>query len=275
MARAVLVGAMMTGGIAHADPPARVVSMNLCTDQLAMMLAGAGQLLSVSQLASDPHSSAMATEARAYPANQGLAEEIYLMQPDLVLAGTYSKRATVSMLQRLGIPVVLFDPANSLADVRARIKQMGAVLGQPARADAALAAFDQRLAALHEDVQTRPDAALYYANSYTSGNQTLAGHILLAAGFANAADRAGYAAGMKMPLEVLALIAPDLVITGQRYPGASRSEEVLDHPVVATFRQTGATAAITDRDWICGTPHVLNAIKDLGQTRRALEGVRE
>ncbi len=256
-------------------PPGRVVSMNLCTDQLAMMLAGTGQLHSISLLAADPRSSTMATEARAYPSNRGLAEEIYLMQPDLVLAGTYSNRPTVAMLQRLGIPVVRFDPANSLEDVRSRIAQMGTVLGQTARADAVIAAFDQRLAALRQDVQTRPEAALYYANSYTSGNQTLAGQILIAAGFDNAADRAGYAAGMKMPLEVLALVAPDIVITGQRYRGTSRSEEVLDHPVVASFRQSGATAAITDHDWICGTPHVLNAIKDLSETRRALDGARK
>jgi iron complex transport system substrate-binding protein len=49
------------GGAAPADTaPRRVVSINLCTDQLAMMLAAPGQLVSVSDLAADPHSSAMA-----------------------------------------------------------------------------------------------------------------------------------------------------------------------------------------------------------------------
>ena len=49
-----------------ADPaPRRVVSINLCTDQLAMMLAAPGQLVSVSQLAGDPHSSAMAEAGEA------------------------------------------------------------------------------------------------------------------------------------------------------------------------------------------------------------------
>ncbi|MGA0716208.1 MAG: ABC transporter substrate-binding protein, partial [Gemmobacter sp.] len=38
----------VVGGPAAAAPPGRVVSINLCTDQLAMMLAAPGQLVSVS-----------------------------------------------------------------------------------------------------------------------------------------------------------------------------------------------------------------------------------
>jgi iron complex transport system substrate-binding protein len=43
-------------GAAAADAPARVVSVNLCTDQLAMLIAAPGQLQSVSWLAADPSS---------------------------------------------------------------------------------------------------------------------------------------------------------------------------------------------------------------------------
>ena len=55
---------------AFAEAPGRVVSINLCTDQLAMMLAAPGQLVSVTYLAQDPRASVMTAEARAYPVNQ-------------------------------------------------------------------------------------------------------------------------------------------------------------------------------------------------------------
>ena len=45
------------------EAPERVVSMNLCTDQLAMLLAGPGQLASVTYIATHPRASAMAEEA--------------------------------------------------------------------------------------------------------------------------------------------------------------------------------------------------------------------
>ncbi|MEM8570644.1 MAG: ABC transporter substrate-binding protein [Pseudomonadota bacterium] len=252
--------------------PARVVSMNLCTDQLALMLAAPGQLHSVSYLAVDPRNSALAEEARAHRVNHGRAEEIYLMQPDLVIAGSFTTRATVSMLQRLGVPVEVFEPAYSLEEVRTRILQMGAVLGREAAAQALVEDYDRRLAALRSTVEQRPDAVLYYANGYTSGDKTLAGEILTAAGFDNAAVAAGFSSGGILPLEVLAMLEPDALITSQPYPGASRSEAILDHPVVRKMREGRANGVFTDRDWVCGTPYVLRAIEELGALRHDLQG---
>ena len=67
--------------------PERIVSINLCTDLLLMLLADPEQIASVSFLASEPQSSAMVAESVAYPANYGRAEEVFLMDPDLVPAG--------------------------------------------------------------------------------------------------------------------------------------------------------------------------------------------
>ncbi len=55
---ALWAGVVWAGSV-WAGPPERVVSVNLCTDQLAMLLAAPGQLISVSHLASDPLSSSM------------------------------------------------------------------------------------------------------------------------------------------------------------------------------------------------------------------------
>lgn len=249
-------------------PPARVVSMNLCTDQLAMMVAAPGQLHSVSYLAFDPRGSAMAEEAKNYQINRGLAEEIYLMQPDLVIAGSFSTRATVDMLKRLGIPVAVFNPAYGLGEVRDRLREMGHVLGREDVAQALIDDLDTRLDVLRAESGKRPSAALYYANGYTSGDRTLAGQILTAAGFENAAVEAGFASGGILPLEVLAMLEPDALITGRRYPGASRSEGILDHPIVQALRESSASGTITDRDWVCGTPFVLRAIEGLSEVRQ-------
>ncbi|MDN5785805.1 MAG: ABC transporter substrate-binding protein [Pseudorhodobacter sp.] len=258
------------GDLAATDAPRRVVSMNLCTDQLAMMLAAKGQLLSVSSLALDPRSSAMVEEAKAYTPNQGLAEEIYLMHPDLVLAGSFTAVATVDMLTRLGIPVVRFDPEYSLADVADHIIRMGEVLGREDQAAQMVTEFRAGLAAFQQGVSRRPRAALYSANGYTSGDRTLAGQILLAAGFANVATEAGFSDAGFMPLEVLAMEMPEAVITSHPYPGASRSEEIMDHPVVQAVRRSGTSGSFSNADWVCGTPFVLRAIGAMVDLRRRM-----
>jgi len=253
---------------AMAEAPQRVVSMNLCTDQLAMLLADPGQLISVSRIASDPRSSAMVAQAAQYPANSGLAEDVFMMQPDVVVAGSFTARASVNMLERLGIKVITFQPAAALDEVRDRIIQMGEALGHPERAAMMVKEFDAQLADYLREVEVRPRAALYYANGYTLGDKTIAGQILAAAGFDNIAAEAGFEGGGILPLEVLAMAQPDTVITSRKYPAASRSEAVMDHPVIGALRSARPEAALTDSDWVCGTPFVLQAIADMTDLRQ-------
>jgi len=267
--------AASTAPVRADEAPRRVVSMNLCTDQLAMMLAGEGQLVSVSNLAVDPRASAMVDQARSYTINHARAEEVHALRPDLVLAGRHSSRASVAMLRRLGIRVEVFAAARSMEDIGAVLERMGRLLGRADAGALAAARFEARLAELRATVRQRPEAALYYANGYTVGDKTLAGQILLAAGFSNTATRAGISGGQVMALEQLVMHAPEVLISGTSYSGETRSEAILDHPAVEILRRTRPSANVHDRDWICGTPYVLRAVHDLGGLRRkALEGAR-
>lgn len=252
---------------AAAGPPLRVVSINVCTDQLAALVAPE-TLVAVSRLADDPRSAAMHAELAGYPRTGGHAEEVFLLAPDLVLAGTWSPHATAEMLERLGVPVVRFAPETGLSDVAANLRRMGEVLGAPARGEALAARFEADLAALR--APEGPRGALYHANGYTLGAGTLAGEILSAAGFANVAAELGYERGGVLPLEALVMAAPDALISGDPYPGASRSEEVPRHPALAAIAGGEVLRLGTGPDWVCGLPRVLGAIRGLRAARDAL-----
>ena len=61
--RALVLGLALVAGPLGAqtpDAPLRVVSMNLCTDQFALMLAAPEQLISVSYVSADPVTSPLA-----------------------------------------------------------------------------------------------------------------------------------------------------------------------------------------------------------------------
>lgn len=259
-AAALIGAALVLCAPALAAAQQRVVSMNLCTDQIAMLLAAPGQLVSVSDLAQDPRMSPMAETAGAYPVNHGRAEEIYLLRPDLVIAGQFASGPTVAMLRRLGLRVEVLPPAESIAEIRAEITHVGALLDREAAATDLLARFDDGLAAARSKTDLGR-AALYYANGITSGRDTLAGTILDAAGYHNIAGDYGISTTTTLPLELLVMTQPDRLITGAKWPGRSRSEAILDHP--ALDRVARNTAEVTDRDWICGTPFILRAIEAL------------
>ena len=255
-----------------AAPPRRVLSTNLCTDQMAMQLAAPGQLISVSYLARDPTASAMADQAGHLPVNHGLAEEIFLMQPDLVLAGAWTTPATIRLLQRLNLPVEVFAVENDVAGIRANIRRMGEVLGRQPQAETLLARFDADLARLDDaPAGPRPRAALYAANGYSSGSGSLAGQIVALAGFANVADELGLPAGGILPLETLLLSDPDLLVEGRRYRGSARAQEVLDHPGLKVLTQGRPAEVMSDPDWVCGTPFILRAVAQLRDARHMLQ----
>ena len=254
---------------AHGDPPNRVVSMNLCTDQLAMLLAYPGQLISVSNLARDPQLSVMADRAAAFPANRGQAEEVFLMHPDLVLAGGFGG-APVAMLERLGVRVVTLAPPQSLEDVRQAITSIGAALERSEAAGAILADFDARLARLRRTPGANPPVvATWGANGYTAGADTLAGDVIKAAALAPLAARLGMTGSGSIPLETLVMADPALIVTGSRYPAASRAEEITAHPALA--RMNAYPVTVPDAEWACGIPQVLDALDRLTQVAEAVE----
>ena len=251
--------------------PRRVVSMNLCTDQLAMLLAAPGQLYSVSHLSADPTMSLMADEARTHHLNHGLAEEIFGMQPDLILVGSMTTRPTVAMLERLGFPIVEFPYEYSFDDMRANIRRMGEALHRRAEAESMLAKFDadlERLRRRHHG--PRPVAALHHASSYTSGSGTLSNEILTAAHYDNLAANLGLSGTIKLPLEQLVLAAPDLVVTDATWKDApALAQETFSHPALRALEATSANAIIANKRWVCATPQVIGLIDELSNTHDA------
>lgn len=246
-----------------AAAPARVVSMNLCTDQLAMLLAAPGQLHSVSHLAAEPALSPLSDEARRYVPNHGLAEEIFVMKPDLVLAGSYTTRATVAMLRRLGLPVEEFAPEVSFADIAGNLRRLGRLLGQEAKAEDLVRSLDAALARPAR-AGDRPSAATYHANSYTSGGGTLTSEAMQRAGLENMAERLGFSGVGRLPLEVLVMNAPDLVIGGAPAPRSpALAEEVLAHPALSAT--ASARVQVPDKYWLCGTPFTAEAVRILAE----------
>jgi len=265
--------AMSAAGAAGAgDRPQRVVSMNLCTDQLALLLAEPGQVHSVSYWAAMPSASNLADRANRLRLNAGSAEDVFLMRPDLVLAGEFTNRAAVSLWQRLGGRVEVFPAAASLADIHMLIARMGRLLGREERAAALRDDFIARLDALARRAEPLPrDAGAYhYANNYTSGAGTLASDVMVAAGLDNAAAERGLLGTARLDLETLVMLEPFLIrtrhISGNEI---GRSFENADHPALKVLAENGRAATIAERWQICGTPFVAEAISALIEARRA------
>jgi len=264
--------AAATGTVPAAAKPMRIVSMNLCTDQLLMLLVERSRILSVSYLAADPRASAMADLAAQMRLNHGLAEEIVPLNPDLVLAGAFTTRPTVFLLRKLGTPVVELPVAASLDDIRSNIRILAKAVGEPARGAALIAAFDGRLPPPRpQRAAPRPLAALYWAGGMTSGTGTLANAVVEAAGFRTLGRALGLSGTGQLPLETLIAAEVDVLILGHERAAPALANELFRHPALRHAFATRAKVRIPDRLWVCGTPLVAEAIAQLSALRADIE----
>lgn len=259
-----LAGAMASVSLA-ADRPARIVSLNMCTDELVLRLADPVRIASVTWLSQDPRNANMAEAARRVPANHGLAEEVLGFKPDLVVAGAYTTRATVSLLGRVGVTVREFGVPRNLAEMKAQITEMADLLGEPTRGQALLAGIEQRLQALAARRVERPlRAVVLRPSGFTVGRGSLVDEILTRAGLVNIAAELGVESYGQIALETVALGRAEVLILNETPDGPpSLAHEILHHPVIDRLGARLKLVALPSRLWTCAGPSVLDAIEML------------
>lgn len=216
MRRLLLV--LLTGALAFAGAPRRIVSQTAGTDEMLMALADPRQIAALSVLARDPAYCFDAGKAAAFPQLAASdAEAILRFHPDLVLMASYSRPETVAQVRRAGVAVILMDRFDTYADTCADLRTIGAAVGHPERAEALIAGMQARVDALARRLQGVVPARLLAPSSYgyIAGRGTTFDDVCQHAGALNVAAEAGIQGHAPVPAEkVLAWRIDALVLEG-------------------------------------------------------------
>lgn len=242
--------------VTAAESPRRVVSTNLCADQLLLALKPEAAI-SVSYLAADAALSVMADKVGALPLNANEAENIALLKPDLILAGLSRPYSAPRILAKAGVRVEEIGWTSSLAEARQLILHVAGILDVPQRGMALAEELDAKLAQARTEAARRPAlrALIWRPNGYTSGAGGLSDEILRLAGLTNLGAEAGIAGGGVLPVEKLIALRPDmLVIDEATDQPASRAEQLLFHPALAALDPAPQRLPVPTRLWICAGP---------------------
>lgn len=264
-----IVGATSTSA-SDADEPKRlprVMSLNVCTDQLVLALASRDQIASLSNLSDEPGLSYFHRQARGLPENRGLAEEAFVERPDVVVTGTYSLHDTTPLLRHLGVRVEEFDYTQTLDGIPHDIRRMGAILGHPRKAEAMASEFETELGRLRRPVgATAPTAIIYGQNSVVVGSGTLADSVLEAAGFRNLAAELGYSGMRPFPLELVVKSRPDVILLSRPYDDApALADQIARHPAIRAIGAIRGSAIVPEGSWACGGPFTIEALRALSR----------
>ncbi len=265
--------ALLPGTLAAAAPPARIVSINLCADALLLSLANPSQIIDLSPYATDPTMSYLASSADAFRHDAADAETVVGLDPDLVLAGRFTKLATRDMLNRLGYRVVLLDAPRSIGESIDQIREVADLVGYPARADSLIGAIDSaRRRAAGEAGPSHPTAAVYQRRGYVTGADTLTGELMSIVGFTNAGGTLSGATGGFVPLERLVEDRPDYIIVSSADPPAQdQGSALLAHPALEALYPPSRRIVLPERLTVCGGPSLPAALDRLAEEARRVE----
>jgi len=243
----------------------RIVSMNVCTDQLLIPLADPGQILGLSRFSRDAWQSFAADDARRYPTLSGGAEDVLVLKPDIVVAGLFDKRSTRELLKAKGLHLTEFAVPRNLDEVKAQIREMGDVVGHPDRANAEVARLDDAIARARRAVAVKPYRVLSLSRrGWVSGSDSLVSSLLAETGLFNAAADLGISLGGYASLEAIVNVRPDLIVVSE---AGDRAEDegraFLLHPALERFYPASKRIIIPDRLTVCGGVMLADALDQL------------
>jgi iron complex transport system substrate-binding protein len=253
---------ILPAGASFAADAPRVVSMNVCTDQLLLSLADPGQILGLSRFARDRWQSFAAVKAQTFPVLSGGAEDVLMLKPDVVVASLFDKRATRELLKARGVNLAEFSLPQNLDEVKAQIGKMGDITGHPDRAAAEIARLDLAAARAREAAGARHDRALALSRrGWVSGRDSLIGSLLEVAGLRNAADDLGIASGGYASLEAIIASRPDLLLVSEADGRAEdEGKAFLLHPALEHFYPADRRIVIPEQLTVCGGAMLADAL---------------
>lgn len=263
--RNVLLFALLTGGhaVQAAEPPRRVVSFNLCADQLLLALADPSQIAALSPYATDATLSVMAGQGAAFPKIDWNSESVVNLSPDLVLSG-FSDRPTQAILSATGLRVVQVALVRNLSEARAQVREIATLLGHPERG----AALADRLQRAENDlmaVALKPQrtAIVLQREGYTEGTESLVASMLAAAGLKPPPNARGGIGGF-MDMETLLTAGPDILVLQETASHASDQGALfLTHPALRARYDETRRINLPSRYTLCGGPALLAGLSVL------------
>lgn len=258
-----LGGAALWAGAPASAPasgkPKRIVSINLCADQLVLALADRDQIAGVTRNATDTEMSGEAAKARGLPVIKNSAEQILAIDPDLIVGMPASRSAPMRALKGHKYNLLDLDTANTVDDIYASIRQTAVAVGHPERGEALIANMRARLARVGKPGGGKV-AAYYQRRGFMTGTGTLIDDLMQRMGLVNLAAKLDKPPLSQLGIEEMVAAQPDyLIVESATDKIADQGTEMLHHPAIANIPRISIPQAWT----VCGSAAYVQAAEGM------------
>ena len=239
--------------------PERIASINLCADQLVLRLADHSQIAGLSRNALDPQMSAEAARARGLHILKDSAEQLLVVQPDLVVGMPARRSAALQVLGADNFNTVDLKTANTFGEIQETIRQTAQAVGNVAEGEALITQMDRDLAAVPRNGDGKV-AAYYQRRGFMTGTGTLIDDMMQRLGLVNLARVLNKPPLAQVSLEEMVAAQPDyLIVESSTDQIEDQGSEMLHHPALRGMQRISIPQAWT----VCGTPAYVTAARSI------------
>jgi iron complex transport system substrate-binding protein len=239
----------------HKVQPQRIISINVCTDILLLLLAKEQQL-SVTFLAKD-----LADYIDLPPNlhfNRGILEQIIVFKPDIILAHSLSNSLLLQRLRQLQQNLIIIDAAQNIEQIYLNILQVAENINNLTQAHKLISTMQQQLQTMPQF--TAQNTLVFYPNGFVAGNNTLANSVLKQLNLHNLATDLGIEYWGKLSLEQIIKFKPEIIIFSlEQVDTPALATKLLQHPVLRHARHI----TVDNKLWQCANPLIIQLLHQI------------
>ena len=270
---AIALAAALSGcGLEFAGPSAyparaqRIVSLDFCADQYVLKFVERDRILAVSPDA-EREFSYMRDAAAGLPTVRPVAEDVLILQPDLVVRSYGGGPRASVLFERAGVPVYDVPWGQEIEEILEVTRETARALGSAEQGLAVADEMQVRLTSLR--ARASGMNVLYMTpTGVTSGPGSLIHEMIGAAGLENFQAQPGW---WPIPLERLAYERPDLVAVAfyESLADHPHAWSAIRHPVARAQLEHETVIPIEGAWTACGAWFLMDAVESLARASDA------
>lgn len=245
--------------------PTRIVSTNLCSDELLLRLADRNNIAAVTKSSRLSYIFSVVDLAKGIKRTAGTLEEILILNPDIVITGSYD-RQKINILRKLGIKVHPVKTPKNFIELKEQIRLMAEVIDEQRRGEELIKDMDLRLNNLRNQTVPSVKAVFYRPGGLTAGPNSIINAMMDVAGVNNIALQIHNRSSRYLELENLMMRNPDLIIfSDYRVDVPTIRREILSHPAIKKGFPGLKTVYLPSNLMICSSPATIEAAEILSK----------
>ena len=246
--------------------PSRIVSINLCSDEILLRLADPNRIAAVTWHATDPKLSSVVDLAKDLKTTHGTAEEVLILDPDLVLAGWFTTTQTTQLLRKLGYEVYLVRIPKNFEELYEQIREISEKIEEIERGESLIQSMKERLQKLKATHSGNPSALFYWPGGVAAGYDSMINALIEAAGARNVADKMGLNSNGIITLEKLIVANPEvLIFSNYHIEVPTVGKQMLSHPAIRRGSSSMQQIVLPSQLLSCSSPATVDAAELLSE----------